>query len=929
LIISTYHFFHRTTIFITLVLLTLTILFTHKYTLVFLAEKILKSNHIEYSKVEGTLFDGIILYDLKYKDILKAKKIQLNYKLLSFIELKPIIKTLRTQGLYLNLDKIPSTKHTKSINIIPFEILDLQLKNTKFILKNKTYSFNLKSKNITYNKVFNTNKLYIAIKSYYANGTINAKIIKNRIIGNASHVNLTQNICNNYLHFIAKVPRNLSTTIDIDTKRIKLTTFINYFSLRSNKNIIISNQELTLAYFINQHNYKADYNYTAKYLNNIANIKQTATFTPDGEYFSQVNATLIKHPKVVPVDSFDANITGNLEHISFDVNASDYTLNATSKNFNKYYIKLTNKKLKLSFIDTLPQKLQQHTFSFDSYSAITVSPFYIDTIFHTTDKLAKINGTYKHKKDFTQLTAEVVPKVHNKIYKDYNLGLITPMQLTYRDKNSSSFLEFNANKFNVFITKENELINGYGNFASAIFTFKGKIHNQTQPIIHLHTSITSIKKLLHDLELTSKDDKTIYDGKVNINSILNFKNTLSVKSTISAPWLSAKTNSQKKYILKDILIHSSYKDKKINIYNYAANYKDQKFYSHKLSHIHIDKNIKIYVDEFYVFDNLVLKGIIDPLNSRMKLNLHSDSFHLKSHDMNVNVKTNINITVQNSAKQIIDGNITLLSGTISYKPQHDYSISDDDIIVIQDIKKQKRSNLSLNIKINASKAIQYKTKQIDAMFLPDINIRKDIGKKIKYFGKIVILKGKIFAQSKEFDFDKNDKSEIFFSGKKHLNPKLNLKLHFQTIDYKDIIILVTNTLNSPILIFSSNPAMSQNDIMSYILFDEPADTLFDNSGAASKTSINYLILGTGIKTIFNQSTGIKVDTLNILNNANGTLGYEVGARFNKKVRILYKNDISSSIILQYSLQKSLRIDVDVHDTGQGVYFIYTKDFKGF
>ncbi|WP_297442492.1 translocation/assembly module TamB domain-containing protein [Sulfurimonas sp.] len=926
---TTYHFFHRTTIFLSIVLFIITIILTHKYTLVFLAEKFLKTNDVHYSKVQGTLFNGVILYDVKYKNILKAKKIQLNYKLLSFVELEPIIKTIKTQNLYLNLDKIPYNEQSSKLDIIPFKVLDIKLKKTTLIIEGKKYLFDFTTKNLVYNKTFSTKHFFLNLHSFYANAVIEGKIDNNRLKAHSKNVVLSDYVCKHYLHFIQKIPHYLAVDIALDKDNVQLSTFIDYFVLRENNNIVLSNQKLTLSYLFHDKKYTAKYDYNLKYLDKLAKVKQSGEINLDGEYHSTANVVLVKHPKIIPVDNFDANISGNFEHISFDINSSDYHLNAVSNDFNKYYVKLKNQKMQLSFFDALPNKIKRHRFSLNSYSAVVLSPLNIDTIFHTEDSLAHLNGTFKYKNNALQLTTEVEPKLQNKFYKKYNLKLFTPIDIIYNEYNTSSNLSINANQLHLFINKQGESIDGYGNLSSAIFTLKGKINHKMQPSIKIHTTIASINKLLHELQLVSKNEQTVYDGAVNINSTLNFKDTFSMLNTVEAPWLSARTNSQNKYVLTDTLIRSSYKNKVINIYNYKTKYKEQKFYSNKLSHIHLDNNATIYVDEFCVYDNLILKGIIHPFQSRMKLNLHSDNFAVKTHNMNLHASTNINIDVENTARQDIDGNITLLSGNISYLPQHDYAISDDDIIIVQDMQKEKSSNLHLNINLIAVNPIRYKTKQADVLFIPDVFVLKDAGKKIKYKGKVTILRGKVMAQDKEFSFDKNDKSEVIFTGKAHFNPQLNLKLHYQTIDYKDIIILITNTLNAPILIFSSNPAMSQNDIMSYILFDEPADTLFDNSGLASKMSINYLILGTGIKTIFNKGTGIKVDTLNILNNENGTLGYEVGARFNKKIRILYKNDVASSVILQYSLAPSLRVDVDVHDTGQGVYFIYTKDMEGF
>jgi len=928
LIKTSYHFVHRTIVAFSLISVAVIILLTHKYTLVFLAQEFLKSNQIEYSKVEGTLFNGVILYNLKYKDILRAKKVQLNYKLLSFIKLKPIIKNIQTQQLYLNIDRISGMDSDKEkINLIPFLVLKTSMYKTDLLIHHKHYYFDLQMRNLFYNGSFNADSLFIKLKSYYANASIHAKIVKNKIISHSDNVALSPTIRHHYLHFLKNEPKYLAADLNITTKKINLQTYIAAFTLTSNNDVTINDQKLHLSYLIDKEIFTLKSHYALSYKNYLSIIKQTGTFNIEGDYNTTLHTEFTNLPKNIPIKYVDANLSGNTNSITLDANSSNYFVHLTSNDYNKYKIKLKNNKLKLTFVDSLPKKLKEHQFSLNSYSTLYLSPFSLESVFHTEDAYAYINGTLHYKTDYKQLSAQIKPKLDNPIYQDYKLNSLLPLEFNFTQKGTKEYFQINANKFQAHIVKnEHNNLEGEGNYASAFFNLKGNVDTHHTVHINLNTSIPSIKQLLDDTNLSSVDDKTIYDGEVHIHSKIHIKEHFSIKSTITAPFLSAKTDSQNLYVLKDVRLRTSYKKKKINIYNYSAHYKEQKFHSNKTSQIYVDHNLIFYVEQFYVYNNLILSGVIDPLGSTMALNLHSDKFAFKTKDFDVLAKTDINIRVQNTQKQIVDGNITLLSGSVSYQPTRDYAINDDDIIIVQDIQKQKRNNLILNLHIHAANKLRYKTKDINVHFIPTITLTKNAGKKMQVYGKLIILDGSIMSQSKEFRFDK---SELIFLGETHLNPQLNVKLHFQTIDYKDIVILVTNTLNSPVLIFSSNPAMSQNDIMSYILFDEPASTLFDNSTQSNKASINYLLLGTGIKTIFNQTTGIHVDTLNILNNENGTLGYEVGARLNKKIRVVYKNDISSSMILQYNLKRSFRIDVDVHDTGQGVYFIYTKDLGGF
>jgi autotransporter translocation and assembly factor TamB len=134
-------------------------------------------------------------------------------------------------------------------------------------------------------------------------------------------------------------------------------------------------------------------------------------------------------------------------------------------------------------------------------------------------------------------------------------------------------------------------------------------------------------------------------------------------------------------------------------------------------------------------------------------------------------------------------------------------------------------------------------------------------------------------------------------------------------------------MEDPVILFSSTPSLSQNDIMSYLIFGTPSSSAFEGGEELSGASAANLVLGIGLKKMISDTTGIKVDTLNILNSQNGGLGFEVGTQVSDRLRILLKNDVEFSAILQYKLNRWLRLDVDVKETGQGVRVIYVKDMR--
>jgi len=89
------------------------------------------------------------------------------------------------------------------------------------------------------------------------------------------------------------------------------------------------------------------------------------------------------------------------------------------------------------------------------------------------------------------------------------------------------------------------------------------------------------------------------------------------------------------------------------------------------------------------------------------------------------------------------------------------------------------------------------------------------------------------------------------------------------------------------------------------------------------------MLGAGLKGLIGGVTKIQLDTMNILTTKEGGMGFEVGTRLNKDFRILYKNDAISSVLVQYTVNRWLRLNADIHELGQGINAVYVKDFHDF
>jgi translocation and assembly module TamB len=881
------------------------------------AQEYLQKNNINYSKIEGSLFNGISIYDIKYKNILSATSITLHYKLLSLIADKPVVRTLESKNLVINMDAIEknSNKNDASMKIIPFKIEHINLLETLLVLDKKHYSFDVKLEQLAYNKAFNVKNISTRFNTPYASGILHAKVVNNKLYGHLLNLVPSHDTQKNYLNFLEKTPSLSNTTIQVDKNSVVLHTNIDLLTLKGMKDVVLYNQDINLIYEIKQQHISIKSNYNLEYKQTLVNIKQKVEYSMTGNYGSHLHVTLIKHSEALPIKTLDISLRGNRDKIVIDANASNYKLHAVSDDYNKFGVSISNNTIKV---------LKDDILSLKTNATMSIKPLVLHGTFTLLDKYAKMKGSYTYKKSVFHSHATTNFLKTTQLYKKYNLANISPLDFQYKREENEDFLSVSAKNLDFSMIHKDNIVKGKGNFASASINMKGDI-SKSKSVLYVNMKIASLRKFLATTKFKNEKEMPQYDGAIDCNATLDFSQSFALKSTLFAPWISVKTDSQTKYIFNNIKMQTKYKDARITIKDYQAEYQKFKLYAKQPSQIILNKDGTISVNKFYIYDNLVLYGNISPTSGDMQLHLNGHKFHIATDTVNLTANADINISVQKGVHENIDGNVTLLDGVVSYTPPPNYSVSDDDIIIVQDEKQKESSALALNIHVSALKPIKYKTKQANVDFIPNINILKKSHKTIKYIGKISIVKGKVFAQGKEFDLLGEDKNTITLYSQK-LNPQLNLVLHYTTLDYKEIFIRITNTLASPVIILSSNPPMSQNDIMSYILFGEAATSVFDTNGA-SKISLNFLLFGTGLKNIFKQSTGIKVDTLNILNNADGRYGYEVGAKLSNNIRVVYKNDITSSVIVQYGLTKSIRVDVDIHDAGQGVYLIYVKDMK--
>lgn len=868
-----YFVLQLSTIFLLLIALTLVFIFFQKDVAPFLAKKYLKELSVEYSSLEGTLFNGVEIEDFRYKESIRAKKLSIRYSLLSLIRPTPRVTSLNADGVFIDLDKLLDSEASSNI---AFNISDIELSDTILVYKSQRAHFDFSGSNLSYRELVDIEKIYLKLNSKYGDLELRGEVKENELKAKSS-VLVSDETLAEHADFLTYLPQRLAVDLDINSKEIKLKTDLKSILFNDVPKLALEDVYVDFSYNIDKENFTLKTNYKAKYEEYEAAVKQSAIVDKNKKVTSDIKAEIINEKNQLPFDEFAIKI--------------EYENNVTKALFSAKDISL----------NLLTQDFKNFSLGGDSI-------------------YAKFDAEILKDADETFLQAKIYPKDEFLKYKNYNLKRFSKLNIYAYEKNKSVLFSLNSDILSLVLSGNEAKVKGSADLGSAHFEFDSDIENTTARVT---TKIASVNAFLKEIDM--KPLNTFFDAKIAAKTDITFKDALEVYSKVEIPTYTLRLDSNRVFSGLDNSFEFFYKNSEITLKKYNLGVLERRIYSDRASKIVLNSDSNIEFREFWIYDNVLLKGLVKTADMSADFSIKSNNFHYESKDANITFKVDLKASIEADGKQHVDGELKILDGLVTYEPKKDYTITDEDIIIIQDLKEQEgQKNREINIHVTSAKPINYKAKDISATFVPDLILYQEMGSYLQIFGLLSIKNGEVNIRDKKFELEE---SEVYFNGGKEINPHLNLNLHFYTTDDIKIEVYITNRLNSPVIILSSKPAMSQNDILSYILFDGSASSVFNATSDTSKTSLNTILFGTGLKKVLNETTGVKIDTLNILTNKEGTLGYEIGTRFNKKIRIVYKNDEISSLILQYSLSKSLRIDVDIKETGQGVSIIYMKDFS--
>ncbi len=950
---ATHHLLHYLLLGAVILFLALVLFVYHPKSLHLVSDALKRNGYITFDRIEGSLATGVTLYNVRYQEGFSAAVLELKYNALTLLTGRFEFERLYGDDLLVDVKRLNNTTQgdDSAFNLPVAVVLKrLQLKHLR-IVDSLEYTVSGVFKHIT----FDSNRLTVARLqgvSLDLNSSKALHLVLNatsldydkalhveRLSGDATidsnRIHLAGSIALNRLQGSGEITYNPSYTATVSNTLSPLPQTLAFNATADFKHVALSSTLERLAI--------AD--------GNLSNIGVTAHYVY-GDDALQLKA---RHHLATPLGSadilhninlpFDLNITDILHvgieksryplpyttlegRVHYDKAAFEALLesNATrlhvsSNDLSSYTIDANVNDMNLSFIPQLPELLSRAVLSADFNGTFDTNTDTFMGAIKAGTLHSSYEGTVSWASEHLLSDGWITTDGNSEFWRSIPIKNIEALHVISDIAPDTKMLHINSKEISATLFQENTRLNGWGAVATSPFDINGTIGDKRTQM-QLHSQVASLYTLVDTFWDINMSEDEVYDLGMVLDVDAVFDEELRLNADIHIPWYLAKMDPERFHYGTDATLEVSYSQAGYRLERYRLKYNRFDFFANKPSHIGYENN-RITIKEAWVNDTLKLTGFYDLNASLLNLCAKSDAFRYKGDEGEIEAALHVTL-LRDSNQTALEGDINVKKALIRYEADKDKVVTDEDIIVIQEVKPPNQSPLVLNVRVHADTPLRYKTKSFDIAFVPDITLWKERQTKLELLGWVVSDKGWVYSGNSEFEVKH---SELYFAGGARIDPLLNLHLLY-AIDNKLIDIYATHKLSSPVFLFTSSPAMSQNDIMSYILFGTPATSSFE-SDAGGSTGINAanVIFGTGLKEMIGDTTGLRVDTLSLLSTSNGNIGFEVGTRINRDMRVVLKNDDIFALILQLSLSDTLRVDVDVKETGQGVNLIYVKDYE--
>ncbi|MBW1712717.1 MAG: translocation/assembly module TamB domain-containing protein [Deltaproteobacteria bacterium] len=234
--------------------------------------------------------------------------------------------------------------------------------------------------------------------------------------------------------------------------------------------------------------------------------------------------------------------------------------------------------------------------------------------------------------------------------------------------------------------------------------------------------------------------------------------------------------------------------------------------------------------------------------------------------------------------------------------------------------------LRLDLEINLGQALKIQGEGLKAELSGLLKAVKEASGPVQVTGKMKVKKGTFARFGRRFTLEGGD---ITFSGRTPPDPTLNIKAR-NRVKQVDVNLNIAGTAAKPELLLSSQPPMSRQDILAYLLFGQPAADLNQSqSGQVESQALG--VLGGPATEIVKGIAGEKLapDSVSVSASPEGGLSVETGKQILPDLYISYEAFTESSkpneFHIEYRLSPNISVESSLGDaktSGVDVFFRY-------
>lgn len=940
-------------------------LLANPMTLKYVADKVTNELNLSYKSINGNLVTKLYIEDISYKERIIAKSADIDFNILQLIfghiqvdsidfkkvdidNLKTFISSFDFESDKNSTNSLPSiTLHNASLDIVPYKKDKLSVQRLKILIKNIYYDDSFKIDDLKVN--LKSNMFEMNYLGSYENDGLKVKQMDitnldfKKVLYLKELIKSDSNSTDSIVKSIELEKLKISTApykkgsyhvkslnLDvnnlvtdfkvINAKKLKLDIDTNIWKLSSvgDVNNSVYNTEVDV---------KANDKYFKKFIsdidyNSLKPLKVSLRVDKDSLYGvvkAKSKALLIPKYKDLNLEVLDLQTDVDFDfkslklHFKAKANLKSKYTNNISLDGDFYY----DKKVSYDGIVTI-DKFKNIDSNLTSFFKDTKIKFNgdIKKVHASYDGVLDINGSYdiKDKKHSFLLNLPKKSPLKN-VSKNLHLENIFPQTISLQKRDTRVYFKDKSSDFGLSGSYDFDTMVYDSNlsFADSSTHILGKYDE-----LRVKSDISSLKVFQEKISDIYSFEPIDLDGDAKVEGLLK-QGVFDFK--VNSSWLLYEYSRNRFAFFENALLDFSLEKNLLKLKTYqATGYildRYRKIYSTKPSSLEfLEDSAKL---DLTINDKIKVGG---NLAKNIDLTIKTDSYTINQPEANLNISLYLKyLSSQN--KSSLKGKVNLNSGLLKYKPRNSYIVSDDDIIFIhaqkeKDALKKLKKDFDLFISVVSKNPIKYEYDKNDIKLRPEITLTKEKKESLKVYGFVKIIDGEYYSDNKLFTIGNG---ELLFSGD-HLNPYLNLKAYYRKNPH-DISIFIGGQLESPILNFSSNSNLSQNDILAILLFNTTTANLTDKNANTSNTALS-LFGNTFAKGIVD-SLGIKLDRIELLTTKEGTIGVEIEKRLSKRTTIIYQNDLVHSVKIRYQNSENIETDFTFSPQSSGVDIIFTNE----